>query len=293
MTKPQLNEKFIAFYDVLGWKSLVRASEEGRGMTLAELSEIVTALGTDEDRKHFEEYGPTTCPEAPRIRKDMDFQITPASDCVVISTEVSPAGLINLVSHCWTACFKMLSKGVMCRGYIKRGQIYHTADQQIGTGLSDAVEREKQVSIFKKEADEGGTPFIEVDKEILQYVEDQSDQCVKEMFSGLVKKDGDLAAIFPFQRLNHDFIIAGAGITFDPEKERTSLNVVRDWIHKMKEQVRRHIDPADESAQQKGDHYIQMLDAQLVACDRTEEIIEDLIQPFPARRMQDVIKDSE
>lgn len=41
----------------------------------------------------------------------------------------------------------------------------------------------------------------------------------------------------------------------------------------MKEQVRCHIDPSDESALQKGDHYIRMLDAQLVACDDTEEVI--------------------
>lgn len=276
MAEPKFTEKIIAFFDVLGWKSLVRAADEGRGLSLAELSEIVTALGTDDDRKHFEKYGPTTCPKAPRIKKGMDFQITSASDCVVISTEVSPAGLINLVSHCSTACFKLLFKGIMCRGYIKLGRIYHTADQQIGPGLSDAVEREKQVSIFKKESDEGAPPFIEVDKEIVQYVEGQADQCVKEMFLHLVKTEGDLAAIFPFKRLNHSFMISGFGTTFDPEKERASLNVVREWIHKMKEEVRRHIDPSDQSAQMKGDHYIRMLDAQLIACDHTEDAIDRL-----------------
>ena len=285
MSELQYTEKFIAFFDVLGWKYLVRASEEGRVLSLRELSEILAALGTADDREHFEKYGPTICPEAPHIRKDMDFRITSASDSVLISAEVSPAGLINLVSHCCTACFKLMSKGVMCRGYIKRGLIYHTPGQQIGTGLSDVVEREKQVSIFKKDADESGTPFIEVDKEVVQYVEHQPDQCVKEMFSRFVKKvEGDLAAIFPFQRLNHSFIVAGFGTTFDPENERASLNVVRGWIHRMKEQVQRHIDPLDECALRKGDHYIRMLDAQLVACARTEEEIDRLMQPFPSRR---------
>ena len=274
MTGLQSTEKFIAFFDVLGWKSLVRASEEERGLSLQELSEIVTALGTDDDRKHFEKYGPTICPDAPRIRKDMDFRVTSASDSVLISAEVSPAGLINLVSHCCTACFKLLSKGVMCRGYIKRGWIYHTPEQQIGTGLNDVVEREKQVSIFKKDAGERGTPFIEVDKEVVQYVEHQPDQCVKKMFSRLVKTEGDLAAIFPFQRLNHSFIVDGFGTMFDPENERASLNVVRGWIHKMKEQVQRHIDPSDESVIRKGNHYIRMLDDQLVACARTEEMLD-------------------
>ena len=150
MSEVQYTERFIAFFDVLGWESLVRASDKGCGLQLGELCEIVTALGTDDDRKHFEKYGPTTCPEAPRIRKDMDFRITSASDSVLISAEVSPAGLINLVSHCCTACFKLLSKGVMCRGYIKRGRIFHTPEQQIGTGLNEVVEWKRIKSPLKK-----------------------------------------------------------------------------------------------------------------------------------------------
>ena len=277
LSEAQYSEKFIAYLDVLGWKSLVRDSEERSQPSLQELFEILTALGTDADLKHFEEYGPTTCPEAPRIRKDMDFRITRASDCVLISAEVSPAGLINLVSHCYTACFKLLSKGVMCRGYIKRGPIYHTAEHQIGTGLNDVVAGETQVSIFKEDAEKGSTPFIEIDKEVVQYVEHQPDRCVKEIFPRLVKAEGDLAAIFPFQRLT----AFDAG---DPEKERASLNVIRDWIHKMKERVQHNIDPSDESVLRKGNHYIRLLDAQLVVCARREEMLDQLTQHYPSGR---------
>lgn len=280
MVKPQYTDKFIAYLDVLGWKSLVSASEEGRGLSLSEISEIVDDLGTDEDIEHFKQFGPMICPRAPRIQKDMDFRITSVSDNVFVSVEVSPAGIINLISHCTTACFKLLSKGIMCRGYIKRGKIYHTPKQQFGTGLSDVVEREKQVSIFKNDVDERGTPFIEVDAEVVQYIGQQPDRCVKDMFSRMTKSEGDLTAIFPFQRLNHSFAIAGFDVTFDPEKERKSLNNVRGWIHMMKEQVKRHIDPTNESALRKGDHYIRMLDAQLTACDRTEEAIDLFSKPY-------------
>ncbi|MDE0155080.1 MAG: hypothetical protein OXI88_01355 [Gammaproteobacteria bacterium] len=48
----------------------------------------------------------------------------------------------------------------------------------------------------------------------------------------------------------------------------------------MKEQVQRHIDPSDESARRKGDHYIRMLDAQLIECAYTEQMIEQLTQPY-------------
>jgi len=220
LAKPQFHEKFVAFVDILGWRSLVRRAEEGQDVTLEELSEILNALGTEEDRRQFELYGPTTCPQAPRTRDDLDFRISVASDCVVVTSEISPAGVINLVAHCWKACITLLTKGIMCRGSIKRGQIYHTQHRQIGTGLSDAVDREKRVSIFKLDSDERGTPFIEIDKAVIQYVDHQSDDCVKEMFSRMVRREGDVGAIFPFQRLDHQLNLGGFGGRFDPERER-------------------------------------------------------------------------
>lgn len=284
MNEPHFSEKFIAFVDILGWRSLVRKAEEGEGMTLAELSEILDALGTQEDSEQYRRYGPTTCPEAPRVRDDLDFRLTLASDCVVISSEISPAGLINLISHCWKACTSLLTKGVMCRGYIKRGQIYHTGDRQIGTGLSDAIDREKNVSIFKRDSEERGTPFIEIDADIIRYVEKQPDECVKVMFSRMVRQENNVGAIFPFQRLDHQLNLGGFGMEFDPERERESVNNMRTCIQNMKKQVQLNIDASNESARQKGTQYIRMLDAQLTACDNAEAAIDFLMQPFPADR---------
>lgn len=181
MAEAEFSQKFIVFFDVLGWKHHIQAANEGRGLTIIELEEIITALGTSEDRSHFEKYGPTICPRAPRIRSDLDFRVTAASDCAIVSAEISPAGLINLVSHCWSACLKLLSKGMMCRGYIKRGPIHHTDKHQFGIGLNEAIEGEKNVSFFREDANDRGTPFIEVDQEIVRYVEEQPDACVKEM----------------------------------------------------------------------------------------------------------------
>ncbi len=165
----------------------------------------------------------------------------------------------------------------MCRGYIKRGRIYHTSEYQIGVGINDVVKQEKQVSIFRKSDDEGGTPFIEIDIDVVQYVMRQPDECVKKMFSRFVETDNDLTAIFPFKGfLNYD--------SGDPEKDSASLNVVRGWIHKMKEHVQRRIDLSNESARRKGNPYGRMLEAQLAACDRREEMINISMQPFPADR---------
>ena len=285
MSEVQYTEKFIAFLDVLGWKSLVRASDKGCGLALGELCEIMDNLGKPTDREHFEKYGPTTCPQAPCMRKDMDFCITRLSDSALISAEVSPAGLINLVSYCSRPCTGLLSKGVMCRGYIKRGRIYHTSEYQIGVGISDVVAREKQVAIFRKDADEHGTPFIEIDMDVVQYVSNQPDECVKKMFPRFVEVDNDLAAILPFRRLDPStFFGPGLGQMFNPERERESVNVVRGWIRRIKKDVRRYVDWSNESACQKGNQYIWMLDAKLRAGDHLEDTINLLAQPFPSGR---------
>ena len=46
LSEVQYAEKFIAFLDVLGWKSLVCASDKGCGLSLGELCEI---MDTPED----------------------------------------------------------------------------------------------------------------------------------------------------------------------------------------------------------------------------------------------------
>lgn len=264
MRELQYTEKFIAFVDVLGWKCHVRDSDAGRGLSLKELCDITDMLGKPTDRDEFE---PTICPQARRMRKDLDFCITRHSDSVLISAEISPAGLINLVFHCRKAGMELLSKkGIMCRGYIKHGPICHTAEYQIGVGISDVVDQEKKAS-----------PFIEIDTEVIQHVECQPDECIKKVFSGCVETVGGLTIISPCKGfLNFD--------SGDPEKDLASVNVVRGWLHRMKEHIESHIDPSSESARQKGDQYFRILDAKLAGCDRREKMIKSGMEQFPELR---------
>lgn len=288
MSNNEFKDKFIAFVDILGSKSMVETAEAKSGLTVSDLRKMRTELGKPEDRKHIAEYGPTICPESVYIRRDLDFQVTRVSDCVIVSAEVSPAGAINLVNHCWGAAMKLLSKGVMVRGYITRGPIYHEGDEFMGTGYHQALSRERDVTAFKQEADERGTPFIEVDPVVTDYVNDQDDVCVKEMFSRYVEGDGTVTAIFPFKRLSHSFMIGGFGQTFDPEKEKRSNQVLREWLENFKERVMSFVDDSNSDAMRKANHYIRALDAQLEMCDKTDEMIDRLCSPFPAHRMSDI-----
>lgn len=280
----EFKEKFVAFVDMLGFKTLVEASEAGTGMPLSELLKLLETFGTPEERSKFEKYGPIVCPQSTYSQRNLDFCLTPISDCVIVSSEVSPAGVINLVNHCWGIVIKLLQNGIMCRGYITRGNIFHTETPQfIGTGYQKAYENEGKVSAFKREADERGTPFVEVDRVVCDYIGKCEDRCVKEMFSRYVKDDGEVVALFPFQRLAHSFVIAGFGQKFDPEKEKRSNQNVRRMLANLKERVMAYLDISNPSAVRKIEHYIQALDAQLAVCDWTDEMINLLNSPFPAR----------
>lgn len=279
------SDKFVAFVDILGFNNLVTDSERGSGIPLSEILGLLKELGTGKERDHFDKYGPTCCPMAPCIEKNLDFRVTQISDCVIASGEVSPAGAINLISHCWGAVISLLAHGIMCRGYIKRGRVFHTDTQILGSGYQDAYLAESKVIAFQREADERGTPYVEVDAEIANYVESQSDACVKEMFSRMVKRDGNTVVLFPFQRLHHSFVIGGFGRKFDPEKQLESNRNLRVIIGRYKDRVMSFVDPNNTSAMAKASHYLDALDVQLRGCDETDDMIRMLNSPFGRRAL--------
>ena len=161
----------------------------------------------------------------------------------------------------------------MCRGYITRGNIHHTEDQIIGTGYQRAYEMESQVSVFKVQADERGTPFVEVDNSVVQLIEQSDDKCVKEMFSRTVKSDGDATAIYPFHVLGHSFLVDDR---FSAEEELAQVQHIRDSIQWFKENILKSVDASNESANRKAQHYIRALDGQLENCTKVEKTIKML-----------------
>lgn len=272
----KFEDKFIAFVDILGFKGLVKEAEAGVGLSLSQLMDIQGKLGCGKDSDKYAKYGHATCPESEFIEKNINFQVTQVSDCVIVSSEVSPAGAINIVSYCWGAVINLLPKGIMCRGYITRGSVFHAGTQIIGSGYQEAFDKEGNVEAFKQSANERGTPFVEVDPVILKYIDQSSDACVKEMFGRMVKREGDTAALFPFKRLSHSFGVGGMFGKFDPEREKQSNQVMREMLHNFKERVMSYIPPDNERAIEKANHYIRALDAQLEECDETDNVIDRL-----------------
>jgi hypothetical protein len=273
MLEIEFADKFIAYIDVLGFKSMVEAAEGESDSLLLEVIAILRASGSVQARLRFDQDGPTVCPMSKYIQRNLNFRASQISDCVIVSSEVSPAGAINLLHHCWQLVLSLMRKGVMCRGYITRGVISHSDTQFYGTGYQRAYASEGNVAVFIRNADERGTPFVEIDPAMSGYI-DQCDKYVQEIFCRFVKRDRDLVALFPFQALQHSFIIGDAfGHQFDLEKERQSNRNVRNWIADMRERVVALVDKSNPSAMSKSEHYIQALDDQLAECDSTEAFL--------------------
>jgi hypothetical protein len=86
-----------------------------------------------------------------------------------------------------------------------RGAFFFFSQPRMIASTTRGYGKEKLVSIFKRDDDDVGTPFVEIDPDVVAYVESCGDKCVKEMFKRMTKSDGAMTAMFPFARLGHSF----------------------------------------------------------------------------------------
>lgn len=277
---PALEDKFVAFIDILGFKAMVEASEAGTGRSVSDLIELMRDLGTAGCKAELQAHGPTICPESRRIAQDVGFEVTQASDCAIVSTEVSPAGLISILDHCWVAAMALLRKGALIRGYITRGRIHHAGPTVLGTGYHSAYHREQGVTAFRIDADEVGTPFIEIDPTVQAYLRADTDPCVREMAGRMTRSHEGVMAIYPFKTMSQGF---GIGAGFDPEREKRSNDNVRRRIQRYRDAIADQPDAKSEKVARKIRHYLAALDAQLVIAGRTDVMIDFLSSPVSPR----------
>ena len=257
----KFSEKYVAFVDVLGFKNMIQEAESGTGRTLLDLHEMLNDLGATGGRKSSR-----LCPSSSYIAEDMDFRVAKISDCVIVSAESSASGIINLLEYCWGVAIALLDKGVMIRGYITHGSIYHESYEIYGSAYQKAVEFEKNVKAFQRTIDDGGTPFIEIDQAVCDRIRGYGDRCVNEMFKRYVFCGDDFVAIFPFNRLRQDIII-NPMIGFDEAAEKRKIGLMRAYINDLISGIGRFVDTENPRAVRKMEHYKIALRAQLDKCD--------------------------
>lgn len=275
-SQPQLYEKFIAYVDILGFESTVESLEKPEGVNLSDLLDYCSKLAQESHIKNVASYGPIICPESRYNSRDLDYEVTQFSDCVVVSTEVSPAGIINLLQHVSACVFGLMTKGVMVRGYITKGKIYHRGGQPIGPGYQRAWRMEREVKAFLFPLDNTSTPFVEIDKHVVNYVGEETDQCVRGIYKRLTKQDENgIAVIFPFHRLS---AVAGQNIE-NAAACRKSLRIIRNSIANYLEKLDANSPCTDSKANEKAKYYRRILNEQLSECDRIEKSLHTMKEP--------------
>ena len=162
----------------------------------------------------------------------------------------------------------------MVRGYITRGNIFHEDNKFIGTGYQKALEGEKKVTVFQESTADGGTPFVEIDPEVIRYINECGDQCVKEKFAYMTKSEDDITVIFPYKRLV-DLAFAN---DFSHGFDKSNLRAVRSLIHNAREKVESLAPSSKPDATRKSKYYLKLLNDVREQCDQIEKVLDS---PFP------------
>lgn len=131
--------KYVAFVDVLGFSTLVRAGDTDPAIRQLILG--VVALLRE------------TLARNPRV----GFQFTQFSDCIVMSANCNAFGLHAVFSGCRMLAINLLSHGILLRGGIAMGNLTHTDRELFGMGLVAAYGFDKS----------GSSPRIALDPSIV------------------------------------------------------------------------------------------------------------------------------
>lgn len=280
MNEVVYENKFVSFIDIIGFKKLIERSETGDGKALPSIISMLEKFGETDKQEFYQIYGPEVCPGAARINKHLDFKITQISDCLVVSSEVSPAGLVNLLNYCHRAISRMMAEGLMCRGYVTSGPLYHTNHQVIGTAYQKAFEMEHEVKAFSTGPNDLRTPFVVLDAVVDEFIKNCSDKCVQEIISRITKHDGEVTALYPFKRLAAHQSLPAPGMKLRIEDDKRSNQYTRERILGYKAKLAENTPADDPGAVMKAQHYQNAYDEQLKICDEFDQHMDSLPGPY-------------
>ena len=136
-------ERYVAFMDVLGFSQLVSDADHQ-----AHKREVILAI-IESLRTTLSEIPPT------------NFRFTQFSDCIAVSADRSPDGIIAIFSGCAALVTDIFQLGVMLRGGIAVGNLVHTSEVLFGTGLLGALAHDRS----------GGSPRIALQSNVMSDAE--------------------------------------------------------------------------------------------------------------------------
>src|SRR5262245_56036444 len=124
----QYEDRFVAFVDILGFKGLVaRTVQSPPRVTPDEIEQaLAVAPAVDLQGVEIGRLGDLS---------DLELRRTCFSDCFVMSTEASEAGLVKLLLHLRAIASRLVRLHVLPRGGVTRGPLYHSEKAIFGPAM--------------------------------------------------------------------------------------------------------------------------------------------------------------
>jgi hypothetical protein len=131
------SERYVAFVDILGFGSIVRDSVQSAAQA-AKLAAILNKIANRTDPPGID-LGPSD-----------DFKAQSFSDCTILSENASDQGLRHLLDVLTFFSLNLLANGILVRGGIAKGALYHTERVAFGPALLEAYTLESTIAKFPR-----------------------------------------------------------------------------------------------------------------------------------------------
>jgi hypothetical protein len=142
-------ERLVLFADILGFKDLVKSSGNNDVDALSKVQRIMgilAKLNQDENSALRTDHRTGNDPQ--------DYHnavITSFSDHIVVSVPKGrPDAVCWLLRTAYIMAYQLMEEGVLCRGGIALGKLYHTKQYIFGTAFLDAYELEQDESRYPR-----------------------------------------------------------------------------------------------------------------------------------------------
>ena len=160
-----MEERFVAFLDILGFKDLINSIEENGKGSCETLKAVKSILNFMDEETYEPNYG-SDLPIYKNINGQIfelelgDPRLTYVSDCVVISAEPTLDGFKALSNKIHKITSDLAVDGFFCRGAISKGKLFHKGRILFGSAY---------VRAYQLEEGEAKYPRVIIDPNILDF----------------------------------------------------------------------------------------------------------------------------
>lgn len=130
-------ERYVAFIDILGFSEIIRkTSPVGASEQTRSLETVLSEMGRrDADWDNM--FGD-------------DFKFLAFSDSIVMSEAISEVGLLQLLDEIASLSLRLLRNGLLMRGGISKGLLYHEDGVMFGPAFLDAYRLESTIAKYPR-----------------------------------------------------------------------------------------------------------------------------------------------